>query len=93
MGKGKSKILPPWTPFQQMASLKLGDKTISLPGGGFESAYRNSRYLVLIRSIDFPGFGPGVHLSIKRNDQLPIHDWRDLQRIKNEILGPDKEAV
>jgi hypothetical protein len=34
-----------------------------------------------------------THLSIKRNDRKPIHDWRDLQRIKNEICSPEQEAI
>ena len=33
-----------------------------------------------------------VHLSIKRLDKEPIHDWRDLQTIKNLICGEDCEA-
>jgi hypothetical protein len=33
------------------------------------------------------------HLSIKRLDKEPIHDWRDLQRIKNELIGEEYEAV
>lgn len=33
------------------------------------------------------------HLSIKRIDRQPIHDWRDLQRIKNHLVGPEHEAV
>lgn len=34
-----------------------------------------------------------LHLSIKRRDKNPIRDWRDFQRIKNELIGPDHEAV
>lgn len=34
-----------------------------------------------------------VHLSIKRFDRAPIHDWRVMQEIKNKILGPEHEAV
>jgi hypothetical protein len=34
-----------------------------------------------------------IWLSIKRNDQAPIHDWRDLQEIKNMIVGPEYEAI
>jgi hypothetical protein len=34
-----------------------------------------------------------THLSIKRRDKKVIHDWRDLQQIKNMILGPEYEAV
>jgi len=33
-----------------------------------------------------------VKLSIKRRDKQAIHDWRDLQRIKNEIVGKEREA-
>lgn len=33
------------------------------------------------------------HLSIKRRDKAPIHDWRDLQAIKNQLVGPEFEAV
>ena len=34
-----------------------------------------------------------VHLSIRRLDRDAVHDWRHLQRIKNELLGPEYEAV
>lgn len=50
--------------------------------------YVNSRYQVAMRDQ-----GELVHLSIKRIDQSPVHDWRDLQRIKNELIGPECEAV
>lgn len=34
-----------------------------------------------------------IHLSIKRRDNNPVRDWRDLQRIKNELVGPECEGV
>lgn len=34
-----------------------------------------------------------VHLSIKRRDKQPCRDWRDFQRIKNELVGPEAEGV
>lgn len=34
-----------------------------------------------------------LHLSIKRRDKGPIHDWRVMQEIKNQILSPEYEAV
>ncbi len=37
--------------------------------------------------------GNYVHLSIRRVDRSPIRDWRHMQQIKNEILGPEAEAV
>lgn len=39
-----------------------------------------------------PGLGV-IHLSIKRRDRKPIINWNHLQRIKNEIVGPEYEAV
>lgn len=33
------------------------------------------------------------YLSIKTIDKKPIHDWRDLQQIKNELCGEDREAL
>lgn len=57
-------------------------------------AFLNSRYQVNIDRHAPNGFGMEiVHLSIKRLDKRPIHDWRDLQRIKNELLGTEIEAI
>ena len=34
-----------------------------------------------------------IWLSIRTADRRPVHDWRHLQRIKNELVGPEHEAV
>lgn len=39
-----------------------------------------------------PNAPPMKWLSIKRRDRKPIHDWRDLQVIKNKLIGPECEA-
>jgi hypothetical protein len=49
----------------------------------------NGRYQVSRTEMD----GGWVHLSIKRLDRRPIRDWRAFQRIKNELVGPEREAV
>lgn len=51
--------------------------------------WRNDSYTVGVRYED----GGLVHLSIKRNDRETIHDWRDLQEIKNALVGAEREAV
>lgn len=33
------------------------------------------------------------HLSIKRRNKNPVHDWRDLQAIKNVLVGREYEAI
>lgn len=50
--------------------------------------FMNSRY-----QVETERNNGMVHLSIKRKDQQPVHDWRDLQRIKNELVGPECEGV
>ena len=37
--------------------------------------------------------GEVIWISIKRRDREAIHDWRDFQLIKNDIAGPEMEAV
>lgn len=36
---------------------------------------------------------PVVQLSISRVDRTAARDWRDFQRIKNQLVGPDCEAI
>jgi hypothetical protein len=62
------------------------------------ACYLNDVYQVMVRPLRAGehGFGENVdmvHLSIKRIDKQPIHDWRDLQQIKNELIGPECEAM
>ena len=57
--------------------------------------FLNDVYTVFVR--DYPKRSEEetglVWLSIKRNDKEPIHDWRDLQTIKNELIGAECEGV
>lgn len=82
-----------WTSFTRVTTLRApGAAPAPVPCG--VAVFRNARYLVTVRGLaPAAPFGRGVHLSIKRHDRRPVHDWRHLQRIKNEILGPEVEAV
>ena len=57
-----------------------------------KTLFHNNRYHVYVKLISTL-WGDMLHLSIKRNDRGVWRDWRDLQRIKNEIAGPECEAV
>jgi hypothetical protein len=51
--------------------------------------WKNDRYTVIVNEL-----GDGTTwLSIRRNDRKAARDWRDFQRIKNDICGPEREAV
>lgn len=53
-----------------------------------EEVWLNDLYQVNVRRDEHI-----VHLSIKRRDKNPIHDWRNLQDIKNMLVGEEHEAV
>lgn len=57
-----------------------------------DPVYRNNKYQVAVREVPCP-WGDMFHLSIKRVDREPIHDWRDLQEIKNQLVGEEHEAI
>ena len=61
-----------------------------------DQVYLNSRYQVNIRDCKFEHWSVGPrmkHLSIKRLDKGTFISWRDKQRIKNELVGEECEAV
>ena|SRR5437870_1228732 len=74
----------PETTVQQMIAESLGDRI-----------FQNDTYQVIVRSFVSEAFEglPMVHLSIRRLDREAIHDWRDLQEIKNQLVGPECEAI
>lgn len=53
----------------------------------------NDVYQVNIMDVKDDDGNRWKHLSIKRRDKKPIHDWRALQRIKNELIGEEFEAI
>jgi hypothetical protein len=56
--------------------------------------FLNSRYQVAIKGPEHhTPFGKVFEMSLKRLDKEPIYDWRDIQRIKNELFGADATAV
>lgn len=57
--------------------------------------FRNNVYQVCMRDCGDPpaGWPRMIHLSIRRNDRRLVRDWRQLQWIKNQLVGPDHEAV
>jgi hypothetical protein len=57
--------------------------------------FHNNRYHVIMRRYPNPKEGGPdiIHLSIRDNERTAKHDWRDFQRIKNELLGPETEMV
>lgn len=67
---------------QPMAREMLGNSRI----------FVNNKYEVVAKEVT-TAIGDMIQLSIHRIDQDYLVDWRDLQRIKNELIGPEAEGV
>ena len=89
MERDRQMPRPHWTPFENHGSQNttghFGDGEVHEDQC---ELFVNSRYRVA-KYDD----GDTIHLSIKRLDLQPLQDWRELQRIKNELLGNEVEAV
>jgi hypothetical protein len=53
-----------------------------------QQVFANDVYMVRMRNQS-----PFIQLNITRHDGGPCANWRDFQRIKNELVGPECEAV
>lgn len=90
-----------WTAFERTYLLHDGARYIDIRTDvgwrkliGTDEIHVNNIYQVYVyRNIKAEGWPELIWLSIKRKDKEPIHDWRHLQRIKNEILGAEYEAI
>jgi len=93
--KAKAKarnLLTKWTPFTRGTPIThTGDPRVDT-----KETWVNSLYQVFVyrqeanEGLEMPKM---VHLSIKTHERTTIRDWRDLQRIKNELCGTTCEGV
>lgn len=54
----------------------------------FMTCYENNLYHVKVAASR-----PFIHLNVHRRDGTPCKQWRHFQQIKNELVGPEFEAV
>jgi hypothetical protein len=52
------------------------------------NVYQNDLYRVEVKLAP-----PFIHLDIRRRDGKTCNEWQDFQRIKNELVGPEHEAL
>lgn len=91
---GRIRKRQKWTPWVQLQEPANPDRLVDEPD---QVRVANNIYLVIMARKTFvnPGGEEGAftYLSIKRHDKKPIHDWRELLRIKNELIGAECWAV
>jgi hypothetical protein len=96
--KRKQKQRPrerePMTPFYECSNLKAKEVDGPIEMDPRVTYLRNNHYQVDLMEIEpAEPFGRIIWLSVKRTDRRSMHDWRDLQQIKNMVVGSDIEAV
>ena len=52
------------------------------------TVFQNDMYRVEVKHAP-----PFIHLDIRRLDGKTCNEWQDFQRIKNELVGPEHEAL
>jgi hypothetical protein len=91
MAPKKRPVNRPWQPLERT---EFDDGSMSAQFMKYvkdvpSAVWQNDRYVVLV--FDHPR---GItELSIRRTDREWPRDWRHFQRIKNEIVGPEREGA
>lgn len=61
---------------------------------GMTRAYRNTRYTVMVYDNAKVTTGYATQVLVQKHDDTPIlHHWSEMQKIKNEIFGPETTAI
>ena len=94
--EGKRLVKKGWNEFYDVTDLAI-KKHLSLNDGKAQGrlpdqVFQNNIYIVQVFNHTC-GWGMVKRVMIRRNDELPEHDWNKLQRIKNEVFGEEATAL
>ena len=79
---------------KQWTAWQVSEPTVQVAGKNSTVLCQNSYYVVLLTHLDNVESGQGwIHLSIRTHHREPVRDWRHFQRIKDELVGRDREAI
>jgi hypothetical protein len=86
--------------WQPMGNASFGDENeaqMKATDPSYIGVFKNDLYQVILREYVYdPSLDDKAMVSwliIRRLDSEPIRDWRHMQRIKNDICGPEREGV
>ena len=77
-------------PWQTMTRLPPAEWNSGVP------TWENHKYVATVQQSQWNFFGKQLRvdrLGVQRIDQRAVHDWRELQMIKNDICGPERDAI
>ena len=94
-----------WKDFVKDYGISKQKAKLLLRDAAEDEVWTNDKYAAFVRRHKGRGFFDHYQscindfdmemawLSIKRHDKEVVHDWRDLQRIKNDIVGEECEGI
>lgn len=93
--EGKRKQKKEWDQFKDVTQEAIKKHLLLKPDSAFrpDRVFVNNRYIVQVFTNKLRDFKLYDKILIRRFDSQPIYSWQDLFRIKNEIFGPEVEAI
>lgn len=97
-GRFKRHQVPAKPPvWERMQTATLGaevDAQMRAADPNLVGVFLNDLYQVTMREYPYDASGAKMSwLMIRRRDSEAVHDWRHLQRIKNDLCGPESEGI
>ena len=85
----------PWREFTQTTAVRPDGTPDEEVAAGREEFFANSHYLVFRRKLpsEVGDQADMIHLSMRTVENDARHDWREMQRVKNALAGPEFDAV
>jgi len=85
----KKEFKKPVTKFEQ-----IDLSTSKTVPKGMTRAFRNSRFTVMVYDNSPVSTGTAIRVMVQKHDNTPIlKHWSVMQKIKNEIFGPETTAI
>lgn len=81
-----------WHPFERVDVDPARFAEHAARTGDLRSCWRNNVYSVQVFARATP-HGEALQFAIRRHDDHEVQGWSDLQRIKDELAGPDALAI
>lgn len=81
---------PTWEALRPVDAGDLTAEFLEDPSYAGMDVWKNDQYVVVVDEKTDPNF---VRLGVSRRDGQRVRSWRDMQRIKNQMLGAECEAV
>lgn len=93
--RAKNRRRVHWQPLKQFTDHEIEGqyKMLGRPRPHWmREVWHNKIYVVWVTYAEHDRWGEVTHIMVQRQDGKPVRDWAHMQRIKNEVTGPERVA-